>query len=150
MGAPEHAIEDACQDVFLVAARRLEAFEGRSSVQTWLFAIASRVVRGHRRSLWRRRRKAGRIASDRPVLQSGHDDPHAQQDAQRLLVQLLGQLDDDKRAVYVLVELEGLTVVEVAEGFEVNVNTIYTRLRAARKQLTAAATQLAEQEGKAR
>ncbi len=140
LGAPEHALEDACQDVFLVAARRLSEFEGRSSVRTWLFGIAMRVVRTQRRGAWRHQRKLQALQREAPVhaaaagelCQSARD---AQRDAQRLLHTLLAELDEDKRAVYVLMSLEGLRAAEVAEGFGVNVNTIYTRLRAARTQL---------------
>ncbi len=139
LGAPEHGIEDACQDVFLVVARRLDEFEGRSSVQTWLFSIAMRVVRTHRRSVWRRQRKAERIVSDAPALGPGHTEPHARREAQLLLATLLDELDQDKRAAYVLIELEGMTAVEVAAEFSLNVNTVNTRLRAARQQLRAAA-----------
>ncbi|MFO7562801.1 MAG: sigma-70 family RNA polymerase sigma factor [Enhygromyxa sp.] len=137
LGAPEHALDDATQDVFLVAARRLDDFEGRSSVRTWLFGIAMRVVRTQRRSSWRHRRKVEALAAVSGDSPPG--DPMAQRDAQRLLLSLLDQLDDDKRAVYVLAELEGMTAVEIAEGLGAKVNTIYTRLRAARQQLRAAA-----------
>lgn len=137
LGAPEHALEDATQDVFLVAARRLDEFEGRSSIRTWLFGIAMRVVRTQRRTLWRHKRKVDALAAAVPEPERG--DPMAQREAQRLLLSLFDQLDDDKRAVYVLAELEGMTAVEIAEGLGANVNTIYTRLRAARQQLRAAA-----------
>ena len=139
LGAPEHALDDATQDVFLVAARRLDEFERRSSVRTWLFGIAIRVVRTHRRTSWRHQRKVDALASANTDAPAG--DPMAQSDAQRLLLTLLDRLDDDKRAVYVLAELEGMTVVEIAEGLGANVNTIYTRLRAARQQLRAAAAE---------
>jgi RNA polymerase sigma-70 factor (ECF subfamily) len=141
LGAPEHALEDATQDVFLVAARRIDEFEGRSSVRTWLFGIAMRVVRAQRRTAWRHRRKVDALAA---APAESQQDPIAQRDAQRLLLALLDQLDDDKRAVYVLAELEGMTVVEIAEGLGTNVNTIYTRLRAARLQLRAAAAKQLE------
>jgi RNA polymerase sigma-70 factor (ECF subfamily) len=136
LGAPEHALEDATQDVFLVAARRLDEFEGRSSIRTWLFGIAMRVVRTQRRTAWRHQRKVDALAA---APREEPSDPIARRDAQRLLLALLAELDDDKRAVYVLVELEGMTVVEVAEGLGANLNTVYTRLRAARQQLHAAA-----------
>jgi RNA polymerase sigma-70 factor (ECF subfamily) len=140
LGAPEHALEDATQDVFLVAARRIDEFEGRSSIRTWLFGIAMRVVRSQRRTAWRHKRKVDALAAAPETPR----DPIAQQDAQRLLLALLDQLDDDKRAVYVLAELEGMTVVEIAEGLGSNVNTIYTRLRVARQQLRAAAAKQLE------
>jgi RNA polymerase sigma-70 factor (ECF subfamily) len=139
MGTPDSMLEDATQDVFLVAARRLDEFEGRSSIKTWLFGIAMRVVKTHRRTLWRHERKleALTLAGDGPSR-----DPIAQRDAQRILLRLLDQLDDDRKAVYVLAELEGLTAVEIAEGLGLNVNTVYTRLRAARLALREAAERL--------
>ena len=50
LGVPETSIEDAVQDVFLVAHRRAGEFEGRSSVKTWLYGIALRVAKDHRRA----------------------------------------------------------------------------------------------------
>src|SRR4051812_45143312 len=55
LGVDAAAVEDAAQDVFVIAHRRLAGFEGRSSVKTWLFGIALRVSRDHRRSARRKR-----------------------------------------------------------------------------------------------
>ncbi|PRP92352.1 ECF RNA polymerase sigma-E factor [Enhygromyxa salina] len=140
LGVPAHALEDATQDVFVVVARRLDEFEARSSLRTWLFGIAMRVVQTRRRTVWRHQRKLDVLAREP---QAAHD-PLARSDARRLLLRLLDELGEDKRAVYVLVELEGMTAVEVAAGLEVNVNTIYTRLRAARRELLAAAAKCAD------
>ncbi|NVB38916.1 sigma-70 family RNA polymerase sigma factor [Pseudenhygromyxa sp. WMMC2535] len=145
LGVPEHALDDATQDVFLVVARRLDAFEARSSLRTWLFGIAMRVARTRRRTTWRQRRKLEALARE----PQAKDDSLAQSDAQRLLMRLLDELDEGKRAVYVLIELEGMTAVEVAAGLEVNVNTIYTRLRAARRELRAAADEYLRDETRA-
>ncbi len=146
LGVGPEALEDACQDVFVVTARRWESFEGRSTLRTWFFGVAMRVARTHRRTRARHARKLGALGSETRAREGDHQRPHERADAQRVLAQLLAQLDEDKRAVYVLVELEGLSVVEVARGFDVNVNTIYTRLRAARRRLTAAAQAWREQE----
>ncbi|MBN9162669.1 MAG: RNA polymerase sigma factor, partial [Myxococcales bacterium] len=51
---------------------------------------------------------------------------------------LLAQLGDDKRAVFILVELEGMSVPEAAEAVQTNLNTAYARLRAARAEFAAA------------
>jgi RNA polymerase sigma-70 factor (ECF subfamily) len=109
-----------------------------------LFGISMRVFLTRRRSEWRHSRKLDELArQDEPSA-----DPIAQHDAQHTLLTLLDGLDDEKRAIYVLAELEGLTVVEIAEGLEANVNTIYTRLRAARTQLRKAADKIAAEGSK--
>ena len=143
LGVSEDALEDALQDVFLVAARRLEAFEGRSSMKTWLFGIAMRVQRSRRRSRARHDRKLGALEREPGTV---GNDAYARRDAQRVLTQMLQQLDEDKRAVFVLVELEGEAVVDVARALGANSNTIYTRLRAARKALQTMARQWAQTE----
>lgn len=142
-GRPEQ-LEDMAQDVFLVVARRLDDFKAQSSIRTWLFAIAAHVVRTHRRSAFRHSRRVEAYAKLPPRCEP---DPMSRREASQLLAVLLDQLDEAKRAVYVLVELEGLTAVEVANGYGVNVNTIYTRLRAARKQLQQAAQAHLESQG---
>src|SRR5580658_8971322 len=51
LGAPEAIVDDVVQEVFVIVHRRLSAFEGHSSMRTWLFGIILNVVRAHRRSL---------------------------------------------------------------------------------------------------
>lgn len=132
-GVAESALEDATQDVFLVVHRRLAAFEGRSSIQTWLYGIAVGVARNHRRT--RRRRPEHPTEGVEDELVSGGASPeHTAADAEalRVLDELLGELDPDKREVFVLAELEEQTAPEIGAALGLNVNTVYTRLRAAR------------------
>lgn len=136
LGVPEESVDDTCQEVFVVVARRLEDFEGRSQFRTWLFSIVVRVARTKRRTDARRQRRHDAFAaeaSDRAHV------PQERVDQQDLLIHFLAELDEDKRLVFVLMELEGMTAREVAEGFGVNANTVATRLRAARKELRAIA-----------
>lgn len=139
LGVDEASRDDVTQEVFVVVHRRLPSFEGRSSLKTWIFGIALRVVRDHRRT---RRRKPGGVDGD--VLDAIADgaptpDQHVEKSqAVRLLHALLDSLDDEKREVFVLAELEQLSAPEIAEVTGANVNTVYARLRAARKDFEAA------------
>jgi len=54
----------------------------------------------------------------------------------------LERLDDDKRAVFVMAEIQGETVVSIAAGLGIPVDTAYSRLRAARKLFQEAAAEL--------
>jgi RNA polymerase sigma-70 factor (ECF subfamily) len=141
LGVDPSAVDDVVQEVFLVVHRRIDDFEDRSSIKTWLFGILLRVVRQHRRTLRRKPAQLGGAAAmDTDVDAVGDTQtrgPHeqlAEREATRMLHTILDELDDDKRAVFVLAELEQMTVPEIADAVEANVNTVYSRLRAARRE----------------
>lgn len=143
-GVPECSLVDAAQDVFLVVYTKLGEFEGRSSLKTWIFGIARRVARDHRR------RPLGRSNSERlealpGLCPSGTEVPVEQLDAALLLERLLERLDPGKREAFILVEIEQMSVVEAAEALGANPNTVYSRLRAARSELAQALARLAAQ-----
>ena len=131
LGVPDASVDDAVQDVFLVAHRRLADFEARSTIRTWLFSIAVRVASDYRRAA---RRKGGgepltpEIPSSRP---SPCDDAETSE-ALRRFFRALDQLDAPKREVFVLAEVEQFTAPEIAEALGIPMNTVYSRLRAAR------------------
>ena len=136
LGIDGAAIDDVVQDTFVVVHRRLDDFEARSSMKTWLYGILRRVVADHRRA---HRRKSAHVAVESltpSILEDGARAPDAcaeQAESVRLLRHVLTQLDPEKREVFVLAELEGMTMVEIGEALEVNPNTVAARLRAARR-----------------
>jgi len=132
LGVPAEQVDDAVQEVFLAAARRLAEFEGRAALSTWLFAIALRVVQRLRRNEHRHRRRVEALGAAGPP---SSIEPHRHTEAADTLHRLLDLLDDDKRIVFVLVELEGFTAPEIADMLGVKLPTVYTRLRAARLRL---------------
>lgn len=144
LGVPDAHVDDAVQEVFLVVHRRLDEFEGRSSVKTWVFGILARVAADHRRSL---RRKSPHLRSPGGIVEPDtivdeRDGPHesiARAEGLRLLHALLDELDDDKRTVLVMAELEQMSSPEIAESLGCNLNTVYARLRAARREFEQAA-----------
>jgi len=147
LGVDESAVDDVTQDVFVTVYRRLDDFEMRCAPKTWVFGIAMGTVRNYRRS---RRRKdaavplATHIASAELVADGGADpmEQASRAEAGRMLHRLLEQLDEEKAVVFVMAELEGMTVPEIAELVGVNVNTVYSRLRAARKEFDVAMSRM--------
>ncbi len=132
LGVPDSQIEDACQDAFLVAYRRLGEFAGRSTIRTWLFAIALRVASEHRRKL--RRTDGFDVLIDEPPAAGPTPEESAERrQAAILLEQFLAGLSDITRPVFILAELEQMTAPEIGEALGVNVNTVYSRLRLARQ-----------------
>lgn len=132
LGVVEGSVDDAVQDVFIVAFRRLGDFEGRSSLRTWLYGIALRVARDYRRRAGRGGLELSESLAAAP--EAGPQARSEKAEAARVLDALLSQLDDAKREVFVLAEIEQLAMPEIAESLGVNVNTAYSQLRAARKQ----------------
>ena len=136
MGVPAHHAEDATQDVFIVVHRQLGGFEGRAAVKTWLFSIAFRVARE-----WLRRGKRSRSQQLPQEVPDEHGpgpfEGVVRNQAVALLYKVLGTLHPDKRAVFILGELEQMSVPEIAEVLDANVNTVASRLRAARKEFDA-------------
>ncbi|MFO0588281.1 MAG: sigma-70 family RNA polymerase sigma factor [Polyangiaceae bacterium] len=136
LGVPEASVDDALQEVFLVVHRRLHEFEGRSSLKTWLFGVVLGVAKNQRRSV-RRRAPEGVLASEvddeMPSPSNRTPEGNAQSaEAVRTLHALLDELDEDKRQVFVMADLEEMTAPEIAAALKLNVNTVYARIRAAR------------------
>ena len=134
MGVLEQDADDATQQVFLILSRRLtDVAPGRE--RAFLSATAVRIA-----SRWRRTHRRRREDDEaEPVSQRAGTDPspesrleHAQ--AQRLLLEVLSTLPDKLREVFVLFEIEGLTLREIAETLEQSQGTVASRLRLGRER----------------
>jgi len=140
LGVADSAVDDVVQEAFLVVHRRLGEFEGRSSMNTWLFGIVLRVTRDHRRLVRRKSPHANQVdgpTDPETLTASAEHGPHeraVKTEAVEKLHAILDELDDDKREVFILAELEQMTAPEMAEALGLNMNTIYSRLRAARQE----------------
>ena len=136
LGVAPAQLDDAAQDVFLVVHRKLAGVDGSGPLRSWVFAITVRVASDYRRRSGRRRTEplADVFADAAP----GPAEQTELLEEVRLLEALLGELDEKKREVFVLAELEQLSVPEIATALEVNANTVYSRLRSARQHFDAA------------
>jgi RNA polymerase sigma-70 factor (ECF subfamily) len=135
LGVPVNALDDATQDVFVIALRRRNDFEGRSAIKTWLFGIAWNVARNLSRSKTRREDPLSDAIVDGRDF--GQEEAAARAEAVATLYELLDGLDEDKRAVFVMAELEEMGAKEIATVMGVPENTVYSRLRAARSAFEA-------------
>jgi RNA polymerase sigma-70 factor, ECF subfamily len=132
LGVPAADVDDALQEVFLVVYRRLAEYEDRGFMRAWLFSISRQVSshyhRGVRRSEERHRGLV--ISTTAPDL----EEVIARREAEQVVGTFLDQLDEPHRLVFHLADVEGLTAPEIATALDVNLNTIYGRLRQARKR----------------
>ena len=136
LGIPESDVDDVCQEVFVVVHRKLGDFEGRSSLRTWIYGICARTASDYRRS-GRVRREVVTDAPPETAHEGGQHDAVALRQARATLDRILDELDDDKRSVFVLYEIEELTMAEVADAVGCPLQTAYSRLHAARKVVEA-------------
>jgi len=146
LGVREADVDDACQDVFLVAHRRLGDFRGDSSLSTWIYGICVRVASEHRRRAYVRREVPG-SEPPAPAQPADQDDRAMRRESLELLGRILDQLDDDKRAVFVLYEIEELAMKDVAEAVGCPLQTAYSRLHAARRLVSEALADLERRRG---
>ena len=137
-GVRDADLQDVCQEVFVTVHRKIDGFEGLSSVRTWLYRICQHAASDHFRRAHVRREVVmdvvGTEFGDRDRVQDGEQ--HVE--ARSTLDFLLARLDEPKRRVFVLYEIEGMTMKEVSEVLECPLQTAYSRLHAARAILTEA------------
>jgi RNA polymerase sigma-70 factor (ECF subfamily) len=131
-GVPAAALDDVVQEVFIVIHRKLPEFEGRSSLRTWIAGIVRRVVADYVKK--RGNQPAGdETLAREPAAGVAPSEALEQKAALEVLDALLAKMTEDQREVFVLHEIEHLSGQEIAELTGANENTVWTRLRAARR-----------------
>ena len=134
MGAPRADLDDLMQEVFLIAHRGGGYQPGPAKPTTYLASIAFKLVHTERR----KRRVRAFVESDDERVSRAKGDGNPEETAAhrqhlRQLQVALDTLDDDKRAVFVLAELQGESIVSIAAGLGIPTDTAHSRLRAARR-----------------
>jgi len=132
---PDGDVEDVVHATFVTLPKIAPSYDGRASCRNWLCGIAVRLAMRHRRGVGRFRRML-RVFAEAPG--RPERDPERQaSDNQELAVldRALSRLSEKKRAVFVLVELEGLSAEEAASALEIPAATARTRLFHARREL---------------
>lgn len=130
-GVGESLADDAAQQVFVAFAQRIDVIElGREA--PYLIGIAARVAANFRRQHARLREEPAELIGESP---SSAPDPEAlllEQQRRRRLDEALTTLPDLQREVFVLYELEGFSMPEIARALEIPLGTAASRLRRAR------------------
>ena len=141
-GVPENSADDAAQEVFIIASRRLSDI-APGSERPFLFASAVRVAANVRRSLGARRECAEEEGSlDRVDPRPSAEALLDQKRLRQMLDRVLDQMTDDLRVAFVLYELEGMSSPEIAELLSIPVGTVASRLRRAREAFELSAAKL--------
>ncbi len=133
LGIREADLPDLLQEVFLVAHRRADSFDGTSKATTWLFSICAKVASTHRRRAHVRREELYDPTTrvDRSS-QPRADDLVDEKRAKATLYEILDALEPEKRAVFVMFELEEKPGAEIAEIMGIPLGTVHSRIHSAR------------------
>jgi len=140
-GVMPAAMDDVVQEIFMVIHGKLHTLRQPESLRSWIYGIVRRTVSGHHRS--QRTRDASDTALALHAKAQGETpltplELSEHNEEAKLLWALLDEIDESKREVLILVELEGMTAPEIADALEIPLNTVYSRLRAARLAFDAA------------
>jgi len=146
LGVHPRDLEDVAQDVFVHVHRKLDAYDPSRPIRPWLFAFAARSAAD-----WRRlaRHRVELLGIEREATASA---PPADVEIERrqdadLVARALECLDAERRAVFILHELDEFPMKEIAESLGVPLFTGYSRLRVAREEFTTAARRLLHKRG---
>ena len=135
VGNPATA-EDLLQESLIKISKGLATFEGRSSLRTWAYTIATRTAYDHFRRPDQRRNMVELDEANEPW------DPHADiseafivEEMNACVREVIDGLPEDYRAALVLHDLEGLTAQETADVCGTSLATAKARIRRGRKRL---------------
>jgi RNA polymerase sigma-70 factor (ECF subfamily) len=140
LGVEPSALDDLVQEVFIVIHAKLHTLENPDALRSWIYGVVRRTASSHRRAA-RTQAAAGIELGIEQEHRSRAPTPLEQTERSadlQLLANLLAELDESKREVFALVELDEFTVPEVAKMLEIPLNTAYSRLRLARQAFEAA------------
>src|SRR6478609_4856553 len=139
LGVDTAAVDDVVQEIFIAVHGSLPSLQRPEALKSWIYSVARRTISNHHRAVRARGGKRFAIVDDQ--LESHQPTPFelTQKNSDlQVLADLLAELEEPKREVFALVELEEMTVPEVADALAIPVNTAYSRLRAARLAFEAA------------
>jgi len=134
LGVPPGALDDVVQEIFIVIHGRLHTLEKPDALRSWIYSIVRRTVSAYHRSQ-RAKEISGVAFAAEPDVRPRPPTPFdraEQNDKIKLLFSVLSQLDEPKREILMMAELDELTAPEIAEILGIPLNTAYSRLRAAR------------------
>jgi RNA polymerase sigma-70 factor (ECF subfamily) len=142
LGLPQHSVDDVVQEAFIIASRRrVDIGEGQE--RRFLMSTVVRVCSNYRqRACVRHERSSGELLEQRASSAPDAEQLLIQKRARQELDVALATLSDAQRRVFVLYELEGFSMREIAEMLGLSSNTVASRLGRARTQFSRAVQRL--------
>ena len=145
LGVLEKDLEDLVHEVFLSVYQKLGTYDPARPIRPWLFAFAFRAASHYRRRARRETDLEG--VAEPPCPREAADDLLERDAKRRLLLDALDHLDLDRRAVFIMHELDDVPCPEIARALAIPLGTVYSRLRLAREDLESTVRRLKAQRG---
>jgi len=143
LGVRDADVEDLLQEVFVVVHKRLHSFDGSSRITTWLFGICLRVVAAYRRRAYRRREESvAQVPEDASLDAASPEQAATAREERARLRAVLDLMDLEKRAIFVMFEIDEVGCEAIAAMLSIPLGTVYSRLHAARKDFERALARL--------
>jgi RNA polymerase sigma-70 factor (ECF subfamily) len=134
--------EDLTHEVFLTVLRRWDSYDPARPPRPWLFAFALRLASAYRQSAYVRREK---FEDAEPPRVGSAEGLFVEREESTLVYRALDALDDDKRVVFTMFELDERTALDISAELAIPQNTVFSRLRAAREEFTRAVKRLSRE-----
>jgi RNA polymerase sigma-70 factor, ECF subfamily len=147
LGVHERDLEDVAQEVFLTVHAILDDYDRGRPLKPWLFGIAYRHALRYREKARHRRERIDSSPGSDAVAPQGTEENVAVREARAVVLAALESVEDHRRAVFVMTEIDGFTAPEIAEALGIPLNTVYSRLRLARAEFERGARRIAGREG---
>lgn len=137
LGVRSADLEDVAHEVFLRVYKRFEEFDADRPIRPWLYAFAFRTAADYRKSARHRREQLEDVpdaVDDRSSPEMALDRARETERTRAVVAQALEELDESKRLVFAMHELESVPIPEIARVLGIPLNTAYSRLRLARQE----------------
>lgn len=141
LGVRQSDLEDAAQETFLAVAGRFGEYDPARPLRPWLFGFAMRIAANHRR----KKKDDSTDAADDVASSAATPEREAElSQAKDLALRALEKIDDDRRAIFVMHDIEGFGAPDISALLSLPQNTVYSRLRVARAEFEGAIKRLTE------
>ncbi|MCA9595290.1 MAG: RNA polymerase sigma factor [Myxococcales bacterium] len=139
LGVPARDLEDVTHDVFVAVYRHLDDYDEGRPIRPWLCGFAYRVASDYRRLA---RNRYERVGDDTAMDAASVAPRHSELEARDLMLRALGAVALDRRVVLVMHDIDGCSAPDIASELGIPLNTVYSRLRVARRELRDAVLEL--------
>jgi RNA polymerase sigma-70 factor, ECF subfamily len=147
LGVRDADVPDLVQEVFVVVHRILPDYDPERPMWPWLFGIVYRTAAAYRRKAGREVLDDGALTSERADSAENVVEAMRRQEDRSLALAAIQEIELHRRAVFVMADIDGVSVPEIARALGIGLNTAYSRLRLAREEFRAAATRLSKKRG---